>query len=246
MLVSAGMRIAVLSDIHANLPALDAVLADAGAVEGVWHLGDVVGYGPDPDGVIGRLREIGAVGVRGNHDAAAVGGSEIDWFNPDARRAMEWTRTTLSGDSLAWLRGLPERRTLETCELVHGSPREPLWEYITSPAVARDNLELLRQPIGLHGHTHIPVAFVEDRGRVEHVGPTVGASFGLDGRRALINPGSVGQPRDGDPRSSYMVLDPSAGTITWHRVAYDIERVQAAMRAAGLPGFLVSRLSIGL
>src|SRR4051812_18678545 len=140
------MRIAVLSDIHANLPALDAVLADAGAVDGVWHLGDVVGYGPDPDGVIARLRDVGAVGVRGNHDAAAAGGSQIDWFNPDARRAMEWTRSAISRDSVSWLEGLPERRALETCELVHGSLREPMWEYVTSPAVARDNLDLLREP----------------------------------------------------------------------------------------------------
>src|ERR1044071_5730408 len=110
------MRIAGLSDIHANLPALDAVLADAGALDGIWHLGDVVGYGPDPDGVIDRLREAGGTGVRGHHDGAAAGGSEIDWFNPDARRAMEWTRTAISRDSLAWLQALPERRTLEDCE----------------------------------------------------------------------------------------------------------------------------------
>ena len=240
------MRIAVLSDIHANLPALDAVLADAGQVDAIWHLGDVVGYGPDPDGVVARLREVGAVGVRGNHDAAAIGGSEIDWFNPDARRAMEWTRTAIGGEAVAWLQGQPERRTLETCELVHGSPREPLWEYITAPAVARDNLDLLRQPIGLHGHTHIPVAFVENGREVELFRAAPGASLRLEGRRALVNPGSVGQPRDGDPRASYMVLDPADGAISWHRIGYDIEAVQAAMRAVGLPGFLVSRLSIGL
>jgi predicted phosphodiesterase len=240
------MRIAVLSDIHANLPALDAVLADAGAVDGIWQLGDVVGYGPDPDGVIDRLREAGASGVRGNHDAAAAGGSEIDWFNPEARRAMEWTRTAISRESLAWLQGLPERRTLEACELVHGSPREPLWEYVTSAAIARDNLDVLREPIGLHGHTHVPVAFVADGDEVAHVGPGDGTSLALEGRRALVNPGSVGQPRDGDPRSSYLILDPAAGTMTWHRVAYDVEAVQAAMRAVGLPSFLVSRLSIGL
>src|SRR6185503_3618426 len=148
------MRIAVLSDIHANLPALDAVLADAGPVDGIWHLGDVVGYGPDPDGVIDRLRAAGAQGVRGNHDAAAIGGSEIDWFNPDARRAMEWTRTAIGSASVDWLRGLPVRRRLEGCDLVHGSPRQPLWEYVTSAEVARDNMDLVQDPIGLHGHTH--------------------------------------------------------------------------------------------
>src|SRR5688500_3532760 len=152
------MRIAVLSDIHANLPALDAVLADAGAVDAIWHLGDVVGYGPDPDGVVERLRSIGAEGVRGNHDAAACGGSEIDWFNPEARRAMEWTRAAIAPATVDWLTALPERRTVEGVDLVHGSPREPIWEYVTTAGVARANLELLGTAIGLHGHTHIPVA----------------------------------------------------------------------------------------
>ena len=246
MLVSASMRIAVLSDIHANVPALDAVLAHAGSVDGIWHLGDVVGYGPDPDGVIDRLRAAGAHGVRGNHDAAAAGGSEIDWFNPDARRAMEWTRTAISSTSVEWLRALPERRRLEGCDLVHGSPRQPLWEYVTSPALARDNMELLDERIGLHGHTHIPVAWVQHGTEIEGQSPREGAELKLEGRRALVNPGSVGQPRDGDPRASYMVLDPASGAMTWHRVAYDVEAVQAAMRAAGLPSFLVSRLSVGL
>ncbi len=240
------MRIAVLSDIHANLPALDAVLADAGSLDGTWHLGDVVGYGPDPDGVVARLRDIGAVGGRGNHDAAAGGGSEIDWFNPDARRAMEWTRTAISPQTVDWLRGLPERRTIDAFELVHGSPREPLWEYITSSSIARDNLAVLSEPIGLHGHTHVPVAFLEEGNEVERFSPRDGSTLDLRGRRALVNPGSVGQPRDGDPRASYLVLDTATASIAWHRVAYDIEPVQAAMRAAGLPGFLVSRLSIGL
>jgi diadenosine tetraphosphatase ApaH/serine/threonine PP2A family protein phosphatase len=240
------MRIAVLSDIHANLPALDAVLADAGSLDGTWHLGDVVGYGPDPDGVVARLRDIGAVGVRGNHDAAAGGGSAIDWFNPDARRAMEWTRTAISPQTVDWLRGLPERRTIDAFELVHGSPREPLWEYITSSSIARDSLAVLSEPIGLHGHTHVPVAFLEDGNDVERFSPRDGSTLDLRGRRALVNPGSVGQPRDGDPRASYLVLDTATASIAWHRVAYDIEPVQAAMRAAGLPGFLVSRLSIGL
>ncbi len=240
------MRIAVLSDIHANLPALDAVLAAAGDVDAIWHLGDVVGYGPDPDGVVDRLRDIGALGVRGNHDAAAVGGSEIDWFNPEARRAMEWTRAAISPSTLTWLSGLPERRSIEGCELVHGSPREPLWEYVTSVPVARANLALLSNPLGLHGHTHLPVAFLEEDGRVDVVGPGPGSELELRDRRALINPGSVGQPRDGDPEASFMVLDPGAGKVAWHRVAYDIEAVQRAMQAAGLPGSLSARLSVGL
>src|SRR6266536_799914 len=128
LLGSGRMRIAVLSDVHANLVALEAALAAAGQVDAIWQLGDIVGYGPEPDAVVARLREAGARGVRGNHDAAACGGSEIDWFNPDARRAMEWTRRAISDESVAWLRTLPDRATMEGCELVHGSPREPLWE----------------------------------------------------------------------------------------------------------------------
>jgi diadenosine tetraphosphatase ApaH/serine/threonine PP2A family protein phosphatase len=240
------MRIAVLSDIHSNLPALNAVLAAAGDVDGIWHLGDVVGYGPDPDAVVQRLRDVGALGVRGNHDAAAAGGSEIDWFNPEARRAMEWTRRAIDKTTIEWLSALPERRTIDGCELVHGSPREPIWEYVTSVPVARANLAALGSPIGLHGHTHIPVAFLDDDGRVDVVGPGRDSRLELRGRRALVNPGSVGQPRDGDPDASFMILDPAAGTISWHRVAYDIEAVQASMRAAGLPASLSSRLAVGL
>ena len=240
------MRIAVLSDIHGNLVALDAVLAAAGAVDEVWHLGDVVGYGPDPDGVVARLAEIGATGVRGNHDAACCGGNEIEWFNPDARRAMEWTRARVDGATLAWLGALPERLEAHGCTLTHGSPREPIWEYVTSTPVARANLAVLPTAIGLHGHTHVPAAFIEDDGRIEAMAPGDGSRLALRGRRALLNPGSVGQPRDGDPRASFMTLDPTDGTASWHRVAYDITSVQVAMREAGLPASLAARLSLGL
>lgn len=240
------MRIAVLSDIHANLPAFDAVLAAVGPVDAIWHLGDVVGYGPDPDGVVARLREVGARGVKGNHDAAAVGGPEIEWFNPDARRAMEWTRAAISPGTAAWLAALPEKIESGDATLVHGSPREPIWEYVTSVPVARTNLGILETRIGLHGHTHLPVAFVEHAGRLEVVSPGDGAVLELRGQRALVNPGSVGQPRDGDPRSSYLVLDTVADTVSWHRTAYDIAAVQGALRSAGLPASLAARLGVGL
>jgi diadenosine tetraphosphatase ApaH/serine/threonine PP2A family protein phosphatase len=240
------MRIAVLSDIHSNLVALDAVLAVAGTVDGVWQLGDIVGYGPEPDAVVARLREIGAIGVRGNHDAAACGGSEIDWFNPDARRAMEWTRAAIGAESVAWLQTLPDRLSVEDVDLVHGSPREPLWEYVTSVPLARANLAVLEHSIGLHGHTHVPAAFIEDDGRIDVVQPHDGSELELRGRRALLNPGSVGQPRDGDPRAAYAILDPEAGSISWHRIPYEVGAVQAAMRAVGLPESVAARLSFGL
>jgi predicted phosphodiesterase len=240
------MRIAVLSDIHSNLHALEAVLAASGPVDAVWHLGDVVGYGPEPDGVVARLRAIGATGVKGNHDAAAVGGSEIEWFNPDARRAMEWTRTTINRATTAWLDALPQATTSGDWTLVHGSPREPIWEYVTSVPVARANLAVLESRVCLHGHTHLPVAFLEEDGRIEVVSPGDGSVLELRGRRALVNPGSVGQPRDGDPRSSFLVLDTDADTVSWHRTGYDIGAVQASMLAAGLPASLAARLSVGL
>ena len=239
------MRVAVLSDIHANLAALDSVIGALGSVDAVWHLGDVVGYGPEPDGVVERLAGIGAVGVRGNHDAAAVGGNEIDWFNPDARGAMEWTRGTISGTTRDWLAALPERHTEGEFGMVHGSPREPLWEYIVSVPIARANLAALTTPFGLFGHTHLPMVYAEIDGSVEQIEPADGSTFTLAGH-ALINPGSVGQPRDGIVTSSFMVLDTDAGRCTWHRVPYDIGSVQAAMTEAGLPRRLVERLSYGL
>jgi len=239
------MRIAVLSDIHSNLAALDAVLAHVAPVDAVWHLGDVVGYGPDPDGVVARLADLAAIGVRGNHDAAAVGGSEIEWFNPDARAAIEWTREHMSETTRAWLGSLPERRLEGDFTMVHGSPREPLWEYITTSPVARANLSVVTTAFGLHGHTHLPIIWAEEDGRIVSASPGDGSTFALAGR-ALLNPGSVGQPRDGIPDARCMVIDSDAGLVTWHHVPYDIEAVQAAMREAGLPSRLVERLSYGI
>lgn len=239
------MRVAVLSDIHSNLPALEAVLAHVGAVDAVWHLGDIVGYGPDPDGVVARLASIGAVGVRGNHDAAALGGPEIEWFNPDARAAALWTRDTMGPSTRRWLDALPLRLEPGGITLVHGSPRDPLREYIVSMGVALANLRILETPYGLHGHTHVPIAFIDDGDDLAILEPDDATSLRLDARRALLNPGSVGQPRDGDPRASYLVLETDEPSVTWHRVAYDFAPVQAAIRAAGLPRRLADRLAIG-
>lgn len=240
------MRVLVLSDVHSNIRALDAVLEAAGGVDAVWHLGDVVGYGPDPDAVVDRLDSRGAIGVRGNHDAAAIGGPEIEQFNTDARRAMEWTRDAISDDTRAWLAALPERRVERDFTLVHGSPRDPTWEYVTSVPVARANLAAFDTAYCLHGHTHLPTTFRDDDGRVEMIAPASGSSIVLDKRRALINPGSVGQPRDGVPTASYLVIDTDRREVRWRRAAYDIAATQGAMRTAGLPSRLVERLDYGL
>jgi predicted phosphodiesterase len=240
------MRILVVSDVHANLRALDAVIAAAGRVDATWHLGDVVGYGPDPDAVVSRLQEVGASGVRGNHDSAALGGREIELFNTDARRAMEWTRTVISAPTKAWLAAQPLRDAADGFSLVHGSPRDPTWEYITSAPVARANIALLETPYGLFGHTHLPIVYRDDNGMVETIAPSHGSTIRLDDRRSLLNPGSVGQPRDGNPRAAYLILDTDRSEGRWGRVEYDIEGTQRAMRAVKLPERLIARLDYGL
>lgn len=240
------MRALVLSDIHANIVALDAVLASAPAVDEIWHLGDVVGYGPEPDAVVDRLRELGALGVMGNHDAAAVGGDEIESFNVDARQAMEWTRTAISDATCTWLAALPERLVRGDWTLVHGSPRDPIWEYVTSTPIARASVAALETRHGLHGHTHVPIGFLDQDGALATMSPGSGSVLELGDRRVLLNPGSVGQPRDGIPAASWLVLDTDAGTASWHRTAYDVALVQAAMEALDLPPRLVERLAYGL
>jgi len=239
------MRIGIISDVHANLPALEAVLAALGEVDALWQLGDVVGYGPHPDEVVARLRELGAIGVRGNHDAAALGGGGVEYFNPEARRAMEWTIERIAPATRAWLEALPERVEEGEVTLVHGSPREPIWEYVLSGWVARQSFAAFTSRWCLHGHTHIPVAWVQDHGRISLLEPGPGDALRLGQERLLVNPGSVGQPRDGDPRASALVHDTEARTLTWLRVRYRIAEVQAAMRAARLPPALVARLEHG-
>jgi predicted phosphodiesterase len=251
------MRVAVLSDIHSNLRALDAILARIGAVDEIWHLGDVVGYGPDPDAVVGRLRELGARGVQGNHDLAATGDDVIQDFNPDARSAMDWTRREISTTTLGWLAALPARLTIGSFNLAHGSPRDPTWEYILSSSAAAANLAIMPTAWGLFGHTHLPWAYLaappaaplagpsRGLGPIEEVEPATDTSLALANRLALVNPGSVGQPRDGNPASSGLVLDTDRAEVSWVRATYDIKATQQAMRSAGLPARGVERLALG-
>ncbi len=239
------MRLAVLSDIHANLAALDAVRADLPPVDETWVLGDIVGYGPQPNEVIRALQELGARSVMGNHDGATIGTVDVGWFNPDAARAIAWTETAVDENARAYLATLPEVRREGELTAVHGSPRDPTWEYITGPGIAAENLGAFDTRICLHGHTHVPIVFRADDGRMEVVPATPEAPVTIATARALINPGSVGQPRDGNPAASYLVLDTQAGTAEFRRVAYDVAATQRLMRQAGLPPRLAERLSYG-
>lgn len=239
------MRLAVLSDIHSNLAALDSVRADLPDVDEVWVLGDTVGYGPQPNEVIAVLQEMGARSVMGNHDGAAIGAVDTGWFNPDAGRAIAWTSEVIDDNSRAYLATLPEIRVQDELTAVHGSPRDPIWEYIVSSSVAAENLSAFSTRICLHGHTHVPVVFQADDDAVEPVLPTLDVPVSIAEGRALVNPGSVGQPRDGNPAASYLVLDTDAATVQFHRVSYDIDATQKLMREVGLPARLVERLSYG-
>lgn len=239
------MRIAVLSDIHSNLPALEAVRADLPPVDEVWVLGDIVGYGPQPNEVIRVLQELGARSVLGNHDGAAIGTVPADEFNPDARTAIEWTATQLDSNSRAYLATLPEVRVSGDLTAVHGSPRDPIWEYILSPGIAADNLASFETWVCLFGHTHVPIIFRAEDGRVDALAAMPGEPVRLDARRALINPGSVGQPRDGIPASAYAILDDREAVAEFRRVGYDIGLTQRLMHEAGLPPRLAERLSWG-
>jgi predicted phosphodiesterase len=242
------MRIAVLSDIHANLPALEAVAADLPPVDQVWVLGDTVGYGPQPNEVVVALQAMGARSVLGNHDGAAIGTVDAASFNPDARTAIEWTAETIDDNARAYIASLPEVRIDGELTAVHGSPRDPVWEYITGPGVAAANFTAYETRLCLFGHTHLPVVFRSIDGGVEATPGLPGTASALGGR-ALVNPGSVGQPRDGLRDAAYGVLTlngtPSEDSFEFRRVRYDIERTQRLMREAGLPGRLAERLSYG-
>ena len=216
----------------------------AGSVDAVWHLGDVVGYGPDPDGVVDRLAEIGAR-RRPRQPRRRGGRRRRDRLVQPGRPRGRWSgrASTIATTTRAWLAGAARAAAESTTSaLVHGSPRDPLWEYVDSVAASRRaNLAASTTRLGLHGHTHLPIAFAEDGdGASSRSRPRTARRFALDGRRALLNPGSVGQPRDGDPRPRVPASStPSAGTATWHRSPTTSRAVQAAMRAAGLPRRLV-------
>jgi predicted phosphodiesterase len=241
------VRVAVFSDVHSNLHALEAVLAavDADPPDELWCLGDVVGYGPRPNECCAIVAERARVCLGGNHDLAVRGTIDLDEFSGDAGAAARWTRGVLTGEALAYLNTLEPRGEAAGVALFHGSARDPVWEYVLSDEAAVTTLLLTEEPVVLVGHSHVALQVVLRELLVEGGLAPDGTELELTGARWLLNPGSVGQPRDGDTRAAYLSLDLDAERATYHRVEYDIERTQAEIREAELPELLALRLSFG-
>ena len=245
------MRVAVLSDIHSNRQALDAVLAavDEAGVEETWCLGDLVGYGADPDACTALVRERCDVCLAGNHDLALLGAIDIKTFSETAATAVGWTRENVSAETLEFLGSLDPYGSREEVGLFHASPRDPIWEYVLSTDQAEAGLDVQTERVGLIGHSHIALFFV----RAVGVRPSFaqgaqaesGTEIDLADGKWLLNPGSVGQPRDGDPRAAWLELDTEQWVARYRRVSYDIEGAAAAILDAGLPSVLAERLEVG-
>ena len=236
------MRVAVISDIHANWQALEAVMADLPRVDDVVCLGDLVGYGGEPARCLDFVRRRGWLTLSGNHDLACTDGDVLGWFNEDAAVAIRWTIEQLGPDRIAWLRGLPPSERRDGALLVHASPRSPVFEYVMDFESAEANLDQLGRGLCFHGHSHLPGVFCLEHGRVEHDYRL--GTFALQGP-ALVNPGSVGQPRDRDPDASYGVWNTADATFEFRRVAYDRAAAQRAILDAGLPDRFAHRLDYG-
>lgn len=239
------MRVGLLSDIHANLVALEAVLAALGKIDALWVTGDTVGYGPDPGDTLALLRERGALLVQGNHDRAVATGEGLEFFHDRAADAALLHQRWLSSEDRDALAALPTVITADRFTLCHGSLRDPLWEYVTTARVAAASLKLAETDHCCNGHTHIPALFLTAGDAVKATHVTEGTPYRLE-QRTLINPGSVGQPRDGDPRASYAVLDTEAGTATFYRASYRIDETQRRIHARGLPEMFADRLAFGV
>jgi diadenosine tetraphosphatase ApaH/serine/threonine PP2A family protein phosphatase len=214
-------------------------------VDVVVVLGDVVGYGPDPNGVIARLRAEGVRAVQGNHDRAVQDPKVLEWFNPHAAAALEWTRGVLSAESAAYLARLPVQRRVGPHRVVHGSPRKPyIWEYILEFGQASEILDGLGSRLCFFGHTHVPRIFTMQDELIPELGPA-SPWYPLP-QPALVNPGSVGQPRDGVPDAAFAVVDLDGPAVQFHRVPYDVPATQAKIVAAGLPEIEAARLALGM
>jgi diadenosine tetraphosphatase ApaH/serine/threonine PP2A family protein phosphatase len=245
------LRAAVLSDIHANRQALEAVLAavEEAEVDQVWCLGDLVGYGADPDACVALARERCSLCLVGNHDLALLGALDVSTFSEAAAAAVAWSREQVSEGTIEFLATLEPAASQNGVGLAHASPRDPVWEYVLSTDQAEAGLDAQEERVGLIGHSHIALYFMRAPG--SRRGYAQGAQAG-DGNEIeiaegewLLNPGSVGQPRDGDSRAAWLELDTESWRVRYHRVPYDIEGAAAAIRAAGLPDVLAERLEVG-
>ena len=246
--VTHSMRVAIISDIHGNRHAFEAVLADIAAspAEEVWCLGDLVGYGAEPDACVELARRHTAVCLAGNHDLAVVGEIPLEDFSRGARLAVRWTQEVIEPESLAFLTTLEPSGTQAEVGLYHASPRDAVWEYVLSALLAELCLDAQTERVCLIGHSHVALSFDRvagsvARGEVRRAGSEADIGDG----QWLLNPGSVGQPRDGDPRAAWMLLDLDDDSAHFHRCEYDIAGAAAAIRAADLPDSLAERLEYG-
>ncbi|HET9103898.1 MAG TPA: metallophosphoesterase family protein [Solirubrobacteraceae bacterium] len=242
------MRTAVISDVHGNRHALEAVLEAIAATEcqELWCLGDLVGYGADPDACVDLARKHAAICLAGNHDLGVTGAIALEQFSRGAALAATWTQRTITAETRAYLESLSPSNLDEAVGLFHASPRDPVWEYVLSPLQAELCFDVMEPRIALIGHSHVALSFSRYPGQ-----PATGETRPADTEIALmagewlLNPGSVGQPRDGDPRAAWLELDLDSGRARYHRVEYDIAGAMAAIRAAKLPDSLAERLEYG-
>ncbi len=241
------MRVAVLSDVHANLHALESVLAqvDAGRFDAVWCLGDLVGYGPKPNECVALLQERAAICLAGNHDLVVLGKIPIETFGGEAGAAARWTQTVLDEPARVFLDTLQPQAVAPGVELVHGSPRDPVWEYVLTDAAAASAFELTEAQLVLVGHSHIALEISNGADLRGEQAPA-GTQLELGLLRRLLNPGSVGQPRDGDPRAAWLEIDFAAARATFRRTDYSVEQTQRESRELGLPEALAARLEYGI
>ncbi|HOA21197.1 MAG TPA: metallophosphoesterase family protein [Anaerolineaceae bacterium] len=241
------MRTLVISDIHSNSDALKAVISDAVVFDRVWCLGDVVGYGPDPNECIQILKSLPRlVCILGNHDAAVMGFIELSAFNNEASAAIMIQERMLSQESREFLELLEVQRVEDGITLAHGSPRNPIWEYVMNARTAKENFSAFDTQVCLIGHSHIPVIFIDDHSK--HPGillPSSGDMWRSE-KRFLLNPGSVGQPRDRNPLASYVIWDDEEEIYSYHRVAYDFRPVQERILSLGIPSRHAYRLAEGI
>jgi diadenosine tetraphosphatase ApaH/serine/threonine PP2A family protein phosphatase len=242
------MRIALLSDVHGNLPALKAVIADIDEAEPdqIWCLGDLVGYGAEPDGCVELARERCDLCLAGNHDLVVTGEIDISDFSSSAAAAARWTRETIGKDALEFLRGLSASDSDKEIGLWHASPRDPVWEYVLSTWQADECMDLMKPRIGAVGHSHVALWFRRSsEGQVAGAPAAADLEQDLGESEWLINPGGVGQPRDGDPRAAWLLLDTEKWSAHWRRVEYPIDEAARAIEEAGLPKVLAERLYSG-